>query len=113
MINWKGFGRKQPWPNQGTVPAFTWRDYEKPQNPSVMIAGSNTPSSTLSVLQLGKLTRRLINQRLTHLLGFTLELHYPGNDFKFPKKELTNIHCEETLICKAVRHYALHSYLRK
>jgi len=52
MINWKGFGRKQPWPNQGTVPAFTWRDYEEPQNPSVMIAGGpskmliqNTPNT--------------------------------------------------------------------
>jgi hypothetical protein len=34
MINWKGFGRKMSWSNQGTIPAFSWTDenHEKPQS---------------------------------------------------------------------------------
>jgi hypothetical protein len=26
MMNWKGYIRKWPWPNRGTIPAFAWRD---------------------------------------------------------------------------------------
>jgi hypothetical protein len=30
-MNWKGCGRKQLWLNQGTTPAFTWREWGKPR----------------------------------------------------------------------------------
>jgi hypothetical protein len=29
MMNWKGFGRKWLCPNQGTIPAFVWRNWGK------------------------------------------------------------------------------------
>jgi hypothetical protein len=25
-MNWKGFGRKRPWSNPGTIPAFAWAE---------------------------------------------------------------------------------------
>jgi hypothetical protein len=28
--NWKGFGRKRPWPNRGSILEFAWRDWGKP-----------------------------------------------------------------------------------
>jgi hypothetical protein len=38
MMNWKGFGRKQLWPNQGIILQFAWRNWGKPRKPSVRIA---------------------------------------------------------------------------
>jgi hypothetical protein len=31
MTNWKGFGRKQSWPNQGTIAPFAWQGERKQQ----------------------------------------------------------------------------------
>jgi hypothetical protein len=28
-MNWEGFGRKWPWPNRGTIPAFAWAELRK------------------------------------------------------------------------------------
>jgi hypothetical protein len=38
MMNCKGLGRKQSWPNWGSIPAFAWKGYRKPQNISVRTA---------------------------------------------------------------------------
>lgn len=38
LINLKGFGRKWLWPNQSTILAFGWSNWEKPQKTSVRIA---------------------------------------------------------------------------
>jgi hypothetical protein len=35
MMNCKGLGRLQSWPAWGTIPAFAWKDYGKPQKNSV------------------------------------------------------------------------------
>jgi hypothetical protein len=37
-MNWKGFGRKWLWLNQGTILAFARRNWGKPQKNSIMIA---------------------------------------------------------------------------
>jgi hypothetical protein len=39
MIEGKGFGRKRPYPNRGTILTLAWRDRGKPRNPAVRIAG--------------------------------------------------------------------------
>jgi hypothetical protein len=39
LMNWKGFGRKRPWPSRGSFPAFAWRNWRKPRRTSVRIAG--------------------------------------------------------------------------
>jgi hypothetical protein len=39
-MNWKGYGRKGSWHNQGIVPEFAWRDVIKPQNPVRMTSGA-------------------------------------------------------------------------
>jgi hypothetical protein len=38
MMNWKGFGRKRPWPNRGTTPEFSWTNWGKPRRTLVRIA---------------------------------------------------------------------------
>jgi hypothetical protein len=38
-MNWKGFGRKQYWLNQRTVPIFVWKERGKPLNASIRIVG--------------------------------------------------------------------------
>lgn len=38
-MNWKGFGSKQSWPNQGTIMVFVWRDWRKQWYGSARIAG--------------------------------------------------------------------------
>jgi hypothetical protein len=30
-MNWKGFGRKRQWRDEGTIPVFAWRDIRKPR----------------------------------------------------------------------------------
>jgi hypothetical protein len=47
MMNWEGFGRKQSWPNAGTIPAFSWRDQGKTLKASVMVASA--PAEVLLV----------------------------------------------------------------
>jgi hypothetical protein len=37
MMNWKGFGRKWSWHNQGNILAIAWRDWGKPQKTSVRL----------------------------------------------------------------------------
>jgi hypothetical protein len=33
VMNWNGFGRKWPWPDQGTIPAFAGNTEETHENP--------------------------------------------------------------------------------
>jgi hypothetical protein len=36
-MDWKRFGRKLAWPKGGTIPVFSWRDWDKPYKISYRI----------------------------------------------------------------------------
>jgi hypothetical protein len=40
MTNGKGLEEKRSWPNLGTIPAFSWRDWGKPLKISISLASA-------------------------------------------------------------------------
>jgi hypothetical protein len=62
MVNWKGFGRKRSWLNQGTIPAFAWREWVRPRNPlrvadvsaEIRTNATATPASLVRCLLCGQ-----------------------------------------------------------
>jgi hypothetical protein len=52
-MNWKWFGRKQLWPNQGTILEFAWRYCEKSWETSVWIVGFLAQILTKHLLIMG------------------------------------------------------------
>jgi hypothetical protein len=63
-VNWKGSGRKQAWPNRGTITEFVWRDWGRRRKTSVRIANVLDGITTI--------TPNVSSERYhyTNLLGF-------------------------------------------
>jgi hypothetical protein len=53
MMNWKGFGSGQSWPNLGTAPAFAWMVWGKPRiaGGAAMIRTDHVPNKTYGTVE--------------------------------------------------------------
>jgi hypothetical protein len=98
-MNWKGFGRKLSWPNLGTIPTFSMRNWGKPRKTSVRIIGVRTevriehlPNVSLGTCRYSDKLLVGLGVRLLHMRPIMDEVngYFTGTELRTIEKSAVN-----------------------